>query len=210
MKDRRPNSASRKRPRRRPNAAELLALMRKHLRYNPEEGAFYQRPTRPGIKNGARLGTPTQNRQAVFLGVRYQTAALVWLWETGELPGRPLRHKNGDALDDRFPNLEKAPEAQPAVRRATISKEVRECEVCRSKFEVLRTSGQRRCGDSICRATRHTFSLRGARVTRKELADLAGVSMAGIYQRLKRLGIRPGEEVPPSVLRPRGRPRRDA
>lgn len=88
------------------DASELLNHLRERLTYDAAAGAFYRKAGFTGVTPGERLGSPgSQKRQAVFLGKRYQTDHLVWLWETGDLPTGTLTHLNGDDLDDRFSNL---------------------------------------------------------------------------------------------------------
>ncbi|HEY3497681.1 MAG TPA: HNH endonuclease signature motif containing protein [Polyangiaceae bacterium] len=105
------------------DATTVATLLRNRCTYDRAEGALY-RKLAPGLPAGQRLGcfSSSGKRQAEFAGKRYQVDALVWLWETGELPGGPLTHLNLDNGDDRFENLalgrrRPAPRARPAPQQ---------------------------------------------------------------------------------------------
>jgi hypothetical protein len=104
--------------------AELAALLRERLTYDPAVGALYRKHA-PGLPEGQRVGSapPGGKRQAEFAKKRYQVDALVWLLETGALPGGPLLHLDGDDQNDRFSNLQigrKQPPKATAERLAAV------------------------------------------------------------------------------------------
>lgn len=75
--------------------------------YDPDTGALTYRKPRGTLPAGRRAGTATKAGVSVLLfGCKTVAHRIIWNMTTGEWPQHPVRHINGDKLDNRWGNLE--------------------------------------------------------------------------------------------------------
>lgn len=85
----------------------VLESIAKTFSYNPETGVLSYREARGSLPAGRRAGTPTAGGYSVMLAGGHTYAhRIIWHMMTGEWPQHPVRHINGDKLDNRWNNLE--------------------------------------------------------------------------------------------------------
>ena len=74
--------------------------------YNPDTGALTYRQPRGSLPAGRPAGTATKAGISVLLfGCKTVAHRIIWNLMTGEWPQHPVRHVNGDKLDNRWSNL---------------------------------------------------------------------------------------------------------
>lgn len=85
----------------------VLESIAKTFAYDPETGSLSYREAKGTLPAGRRAGTATK------YGIKVMTPAgptlahrIIWHMMTGEWPQHPVRHINGDKLDNRWSNLE--------------------------------------------------------------------------------------------------------
>lgn len=95
--------------------------LKRVLRYEPATGEWFWRVTFPNlhIKPGDRAGCTRKERGngALRWRIKYQrreyvATRLAWFYMTGEWPENYIDHIDGDTMNDRWPNLRKATNAQ--------------------------------------------------------------------------------------------------
>lgn len=75
--------------------------------YNPDTGALTYRQPRGSLPAGRPAGTATKAGISVLLfGCKIVAHRIIWNLMTGEWPQHPVRHVNGNKLDNRWSNLE--------------------------------------------------------------------------------------------------------
>jgi hypothetical protein len=75
--------------------------------YDPDTGALTYRKPRGTLPAGRPAGTATKAGVSVLLlGCKTVAHRIIWNMMTGEWPQHPIRHVNGDKLDNRWSNLE--------------------------------------------------------------------------------------------------------
>ena len=74
--------------------------------YNPDTGALTYRQPRGSLPAGRPAGTATKAGISVLLfGCKTVAHRIIWNLMTGEWPQHPVRHVNGNKLDNRWDNL---------------------------------------------------------------------------------------------------------
>ena len=74
--------------------------------YDPDTGALTYRQPRGSLPAGRPAGTETAGGYNVMYNGSYIMAhRIIWNIVTGEWPQHPVRHVNGDKLDNRWDNL---------------------------------------------------------------------------------------------------------
>ncbi len=74
--------------------------------YDPDTGALTYSKPRGTLPAGRPAGTATAGGYNVMLAGSYTLAhRIIWNMMTGEWPQHPVRHINGDKLDNRWSNL---------------------------------------------------------------------------------------------------------
>jgi len=99
-----------------------LEELKKSLIYEENTGFFLRAIPRPGLgkKIGDRAGCVRGGSRYITIhGETYPEAAVAWLFSTGKYPDFRIRHKNGDACDNRICNLE---EIKPKPQITLIGK----------------------------------------------------------------------------------------
>lgn len=85
----------------------VLESIAKSFSYDPETGALTWKEARGSLPAGRPAGTPTSGGYNVkFMGSYTAAHRIIWHMMTGEWPPHPVRHINGDKLDNRWGNLE--------------------------------------------------------------------------------------------------------
>lgn len=76
--------------------------------YDPDTGILTWKADQGRVKAGTEAGTLTErgNRSVRWNGTNIATHRIAWRLMTGSWPTNPIRHKNGDLLDNRWENLE--------------------------------------------------------------------------------------------------------
>jgi hypothetical protein len=91
------------------------AVLKEHLRYDPETGIFtWILPRARWGKPGDVAGCHGSHGSAIMIGLwgkRHYAHRLAWLYMTGRWPEGDIDHENGDPLDNRFANLRDVPHA---------------------------------------------------------------------------------------------------
>lgn len=82
-------------------------FVHEYMSYDPITGHLKWRKGRGRNAAGQRVGylQTTGHRVVMIDGVVYTTSHVVWLWMTGELPKRMVKHVNGDTMDESWKNL---------------------------------------------------------------------------------------------------------
>lgn len=112
-------------------SAEILALVRERLRYEPKDGQFYFLPIKEATwrqRNwnyrfaGKIAGALNRKgyRDIHLAGRRFSAHRLVWLLETGALPTE-IDHKNGLRCDNRFSNLREVTRRENCQNRKVMA-----------------------------------------------------------------------------------------
>jgi hypothetical protein len=74
--------------------------------YDPDTGALTYRKPRGTLPAGRPAGTATKAGVSVLLlGCKTVAHRIIWNMMTGEWPQHPVRHVNGNKLDNRWDNL---------------------------------------------------------------------------------------------------------
>lgn len=76
--------------------------------YDPDTGILTWKADQGRVKAGTEAGTLTDRgtRSVRWNGTNIATHRIAWRLMTGNWPTSPIRHKNGDLLDNRWENLE--------------------------------------------------------------------------------------------------------
>ena len=123
------------------------SILSETFNYDPDTGALTYSKPRGTLPAGRRAGTATAGGYNVMLAGSYTLAhRIIWNIMTGEWPQHPVRHVNGDKLDNRWGNLQmRAPlrDRDPTTRKPVsntpnrrISHGVGRCEF--TKLGVIR------------------------------------------------------------------------
>lgn len=98
-----------------------LELIAKTFNYDPDTGALTYREPRGSLPAGRPAGAATKAGVSIlFLGGKILAHRVIWNIMTGEWPQHPIRHVNGDKLDNRWSNLTVAAplrERDPVTRK---------------------------------------------------------------------------------------------
>lgn len=80
--------------------------LKETFEYDPDTGALTYRQPRGSLPAGRTAGTETAGGYNVMYNGSYIMAhRIIWNIVTGEWPQHPVRHVNGDKLDNRWSNL---------------------------------------------------------------------------------------------------------
>jgi hypothetical protein len=83
-----------------------LELIAKTFNYDPDTGALTYREPKGSLPAERPAGTATKAGVSVlFLGGKILAHRVIWNIMTGEWPQHPVRHVNGNKLDNRWGNL---------------------------------------------------------------------------------------------------------
>ena len=97
------------------------SILSETFNYDPDTGALTYRKPRGTLPAGRPAGTAIAGGYKVLLNGCFTLAhRIIWNMMTGEWPQHPVRHINGDKLDNRWGNLEvHAPlrERDPVTRK---------------------------------------------------------------------------------------------
>jgi hypothetical protein len=95
--------------------------LREMLRYKPETGEWFWRkaPVRTTIKVGDKAGTRDPNGRLIMcLDCRlHKGHRLAFLYMLGRWPVRDVDHRDGNPLNDAWPNLREATDSQNAMNK---------------------------------------------------------------------------------------------
>lgn len=93
------------------------------LSYNPENGVFKWRKSRPGCVAGREAGTIAYGYRQIEVDYKlFRASRLVWLYQTGGWPENLVDHINGIRDDDRWCNLRAATYQENARNRAPCNR----------------------------------------------------------------------------------------
>lgn len=84
----------------------IYQTLKETFDYSPDTGALTYRKPRGSLPAGRPAGTAVANGYNVkFNGSYIMAHRIIWNIMTGEWPQHPVRHVNGDKLDNRWDNL---------------------------------------------------------------------------------------------------------
>ncbi len=94
----------------RPEGGTLVTIhetLKETFDYDPDTGALTYRKPKGSLPAGRRAGKTTASGISVlFAGSQTLAHRIIWNIMTGEWPQHPIRHVNGNKLDNRWDNLE--------------------------------------------------------------------------------------------------------